>query len=66
MAKVELLSFVQEGKVDAILAMPPELRNKELGYQEIQKVVSREHVEGNKYVEKQEYKLAVRKYVLSA
>ena len=60
LARVELLAFAGEGQSESMLALSPEERNKTYAYSEIQSAARREHVDGNKYVEKLEFKLAAK------
>ena len=62
-ANVELLDFVEEGQAQAMLNIPPAERSKNHKFSDILKIASKEHAEGNDYVKKGEYKLAVRRYV---
>lgn len=62
-AHIELLDFVEEGQAQALLNMPPTERSKRHTFADVMKIVAKEHVEGNEYVKKREYKLAARKYV---
>lgn len=61
MAKVELLTFAQDGIAESMLALRPEERRKKYTYDEVENVVRREHVDGNRYVTKGEYKLAAKR-----
>lgn len=62
-ANVELLDFVEEGQAQAMLNIPPAERSKTHRFSDVLKIASKEHAEGNDYVKKGEYKLAVRRYV---
>eukprot|EP00092_Neocalanus_flemingeri_P015889 GFUD01017206.1.p1 GENE.GFUD01017206.1~~GFUD01017206.1.p1 ORF type:complete len:476 (-),score=199.32 GFUD01017206.1:136-1563(-) len=62
MALVELLDFVEEGQAEALLAMGVEDRNKKHNYPDTEKVVRIEHNNGNNYVRKEEWKMALRHY----
>jgi len=62
MATVELLDFVEEGQAEALLAMEVEERNKRHNYPETEKVVRLEHKNGNNYVRKEEWKMALKHY----
>jgi len=62
MATVELLDFVEEGQAEALLAMDAEERNKKHSYYEVEKVARIEHSNGNHYVRKEEWKMALRHY----
>ena len=58
---VELLDFVEEGQAQAMLSMPPAERSKAHKFCDVMKVASKEHAEGNDYIKKGEYKLALRR-----
>lgn len=60
MARVELLAFAGEGQSESMLALMPEERNKEYRFKDVFSAARREHIDGNKYVEKQEFKLAAK------
>ena len=60
LARVELLAFAGEGQSESMLALMPEERSKEYKFKDIFSAARREHIDGNKYVEKQEYKLAAK------
>jgi len=62
LATVELLDFVEEGQAEALLAVDPEERNKKHSYYDIEKVVRLEHINGNNYVRKEEWKMALKHY----
>ena len=62
-ANVELLDFVEEGQAQAMLNIPPAERSKTHKFSDVLKIAAKEHAEGNDYVKKGEYKLAVRRYV---
>lgn len=62
MATVELLDFVEEGQAEALLAMDAEERNKKHNYPDTEKVVRIEHNNGNNYVRKEEWKMALKHY----
>ena len=57
------MDFVQEGQAQALLSIPPAERSKAHKFSDVLKIASKEHAEGNDYVKKGEYKLAVRRYV---
>ena len=60
-AHVELLDFVEEGQAQALLNIPPAERSKVHKFSDVLKIASKEHAEGNDYVKKGEYKLAIRR-----
>jgi len=62
MATVELMDFVEEGQAEALLAMEVEERNKKHNYLNTEKVVRIEHNNGNNYVRKEEWKMALKHY----
>ena len=62
-ARVELLDFNEEGEAQALLDMPPTERAKKHTFSDVMKIAEKEHLEGNEYAKKGEYKLAVRRYV---
>ena len=62
-ARVELLDFNEEGQAQALLDMPPAERSKKHTFSDVMKIAEKEHLEGNEYVNKGEYKLAARRYV---
>lgn len=61
-AEVELFDFVEEGYAEAILAMNGEDRRNKYTFDEIIRATKKEHLTGNKFVEKQEYRMAAKKY----
>ena len=62
MASVELIDFVEEGQAEALLAMDVNERNKKHNYQDTEKVARLEHNNGNNYVRKEEWKMAMKHY----
>jgi len=60
-AHIELLDFVEEGQAQALLNIPPAERSKAHKFSDVLKIAAKEHKEGNDYVKKGEYKLAVRR-----
>lgn len=62
MATVELIDFVKEGQAEALLAMDVDERNKKHNYLDTEKVARLEHTNGNDYVRKEEWKMALRHY----
>ena len=56
------MAFAGEGQSESMLALPPEERNKVYKFRDIFAAARREHIDGNKYVESQEYKLAAKCY----
>jgi len=62
LATVEVVDFVEEGQAEAFLAMDIRERNKKHAYPEIEKVARLEHVNGNTYVSREEWRLAVKHY----
>ena len=62
LARIELLNFFEEGEADAILSMPCEERNDKYKFEDILKVVQKEHRAGNSYAGKDEYKAAAKCY----
>ena len=60
-ANVELLDFVEEGQAQALLNIPPAERSKAHKFSDVLKIASKEHAEGNEYVKKGEFKLAIRR-----
>ena len=62
MAIIELLDYVQEGEAECLLRMTSAQRNKEYGYDQVEKAVRREHIDGNHLTKKEEWKLAARRY----
>lgn len=62
LATVEVVDFVEEGQAEAFLAMDIRERNKKHVYPEIEKVARIEHVNGNTYVSKEEWRQAVKHY----
>ena len=63
LARIELLSFFEEGEADALLALNSEERNKQYKFEEVLKVVQKEHRAGNSYAGKNEYKTAAKWYI---
>jgi len=59
---VELLDFVEEGVAEALLAIPAEERSKMKTYKDIEKAARHEHVNGNNYVHKEEWQMALKQY----
>lgn len=59
---VELIDFVEEGVAEALLAIPPEERSKVKTYKDIEKAARLEHVNGNNYVHKEEWQMAMKHY----
>lgn len=55
------MDFVEEGQAQALLNIPPAERSKAHKFSDVLKIASKEHAEGNDYVKKGEYKLAVRR-----
>jgi len=62
MATVELMDFVEEGQAEALLAMDVTERNKKHNYLDTEKVARLEHNNGNNYVRKEEWKMAMKHY----
>jgi len=62
LATVDLLDFVEEGQAEALLAMDADERNKKHTFKSIEKVVRLEHTNGNSYVRKGEWKMALKHY----
>jgi len=62
MATVELIDFVEEGQAEALLAMDVDERNKKHNYLDTEKVARLEHNNGNNYVRKEEWKMALKHY----
>ena len=56
-----MLNFAHEGLAESVLAVPPEERKKKYTFSELVKIAQKEHVDGNRYVEKLEYKLAAKR-----
>lgn len=63
LARVELLNFAHEGQAESILSVPPDERKKMYSFEELAKIVHKEHKDGNRYVAKGEYKLAAKWYL---
>jgi len=59
---VELMDFVEEGVAEAILAIPQEERSKVKTYKDIEKAARLEHINGNNYVHKEEWQMALKHY----
>ena len=62
LASVELVDFVEEGQAEALLALDVEERSRRHAYPGIEKVVRLEHGNGNSYVRREEWKMALRHY----
>ena len=60
LARIELLDFVEEGEAEALLAIPPEERNRQYNFDQILEVVRKVHKEGNNHAKSGEHKLAAR------
>ena len=61
-ATVELLDFVEEGQAEALLAMDARERGLAHAYPSIEKVARLEHANGNTYVKREEWRMALRHY----
>ena len=61
-AKIELLDFSEEGESEAMLALPPDERNKQYNFKQTLDVARKEHKIGNDYHKIKEYKLAAKCY----
>jgi len=62
LARIELLNFAEEGEAEAMLSMPSDERNKTYKFEDVLKVVQKEHRTGNSYFGKDEYKSAAKCY----
>jgi len=62
LATVELLDFVEEGQAEALLAMDARERGAAHAYPSIEKVARLEHSNGNTYVKREEWRMALRHY----
>ena len=60
LARVELLAFAGEGQSESMLALAPEERHKVYTFRDVLAAARQEHLDGNKYVGKEEYKLAAK------
>ena len=54
--------IVEEGQAEGLLAMEVNERNKKHSYSENEKVARIEHKNGNSYVRKEEWKMAMKHY----
>jgi len=62
LCKVELIDFVEEGVAEALLALPAEERGRMKTFNDIEKAVRLEHSNGNNYVSKEEWQMALKHY----
>merc|ERR1711981_994967 len=62
LARIELLNFAEEGESEAMLSMDSKERNKTYTFEDVLKVVQKEHRTGNSYFGKDEYKSAAKCY----
>ena len=62
MATVELLDIVEEGQTEGLLVMEADRRNKKHSYSDTEKVARIEHKNGNSYVRKEVWKMAMKHY----
>ena len=62
LADVELLDFVEEGKAESMLSVPPGERSNHFSFDEIMKAADVEHKCGNNAVRNLEWKIAIRHY----
>ena len=60
LARIELLNFAEEGESEAMLSMDSKERNKTYTFEDVLKVVQKEHRTGNSYFGKDEYKSAAK------
>ena len=58
----DFILFFQEGKADSLLSLGSQERSQKYGYDDIEKVASHEHKEGNILTRNKEFKLAARRY----